>query len=456
MSAERAVLEQAHSALASERPDLAIAYLTQSFEILAADAQVAATAGDLASAAGGYNLANSFYDRALNHEPGLVGVRYNRAATARFLGDLESAEKDYNLVIDANPTDTEAWLNRSHLRRQTSAHNHIAKIEAALEGRLTAWHHRMRLLYALAKEREDLGHVEQAFSALEAATTLRRRHLDYDIDDDLAAIAAIRKTFTGLEFEAMGNGFSGSAPIFVLGLPRSGTTLVERILESHPDVVSGGEMSAFARALEHCAKSNGFQGGGKHALIPFSKTLDPAELGGYYHALASAGRKPVPHIIDKLPLNYLYIGLIAKALPHARIIHVHKPPLAVGWGMLKTLFVQGYPFSYDQAELGRYIAAFHGLMQHWSRELPGRIYHVFYDDLVSDPENNIRALVAACGLTWHPDCLTPHKGATANTSHSAAQIREPIHSRGLSGWRSYAPYLEPMRKAMRAEGLETE
>jgi tetratricopeptide (TPR) repeat protein len=456
VSTERAVLQQARSALASERPDLAIAFLTQSFERLSADARAAASAGDLASAAGGYLLANSFYDRALSHAPGLAGVRFNRAATARFLGDLESAEKDYDLVIDSDPTDTEAWLNRSHLRRQTSAHNHISQIEAALEGKLSAWHDRMRLLYALAKEREDLGQVYQAFAALDAATTLRRRHLDYDIEDDLAALAAIRSTFASSTLALMGKGFSGAAPIFVLGLPRSGTTLVERILEAHPDVVSGGEMSAFSQALERCAKSNGFQGGGKHALIPFSKTLDPADLGECYHALASAGRKPVPHIIDKLPLNYLYIGLIAKALPHARIIHVHKPPLAVGWGMLKTLFVQGYPFSYDQVELGRYIAAFHSLMEHWSRELPGRIHHVLYDDLVRDPITSIRELVAACGLDWHEDCLSPHKGSTANTSHSAAQIREPIHTRGLSGWRDFTPYLEPMRKAMLAEGLATE
>ncbi|QGY80684.1 sulfotransferase family protein [Sphingorhabdus lacus] len=456
MSAERAVLEQARSALAHERPDLAIAYLTQSFEILAADARVAATAGDLASAAGGYNLANSFYDQALSHEPGLIGVRFNRAATARFLGELEAAEKDYDAVIAVDPADSEAWLNRSHLRRQTSVRNHVAQIETALAGEHSAWQHRMRLLYALAKEREDLGHVAQAFAALDAATKLRRCHLDYDIDDDLAALAAIRSTFTSCALASMGEGFSGAAPIFVLGLPRSGTTLIERILEAHPQVVSGGEMSAFARALEHCAKASGFRGGGKHALIPFSKTLDPVMLGEFYHELASAGRNPSLHIIDKLPLNYLYIGLIAKALPRARIVHVYKPPLAVGWGMFKTLFVQGYPFSYDQVELGRYIAAFHMLMDHWSRELPGRIHHVFYDDLVRNPTTSIRELVAACGLDWHDDCLSPHKGATANTSHSAAQIREPIHTRGLSGWHDFAPYLEPMRKAMLAEGLTTE
>lgn len=456
MSKTRAALEQARGALAGNRPDLARACLTRSFDELVADVQAAAMAGDLASAAGDYRLANRFFDSVLTREPNLVGVRFNRAATARFLGELESAEKDYDAVIAVDPADSEAWLNRSHLRRQTSVRNHIAQIETALGGDHPAWQHRMRLLYALAKEREDLGHVAQAFAALDAATKLRRCHLDYDIGDDLAALAAIRSTFTSSTLASMGEGFSGAAPIFVLGLPRSGTTLVERILEAHPDVVSGGEMSAFARALEHCAKASGFRGGGKHALIPFSKTLDPVMLGEFYHALASAGRDPSLHIIDKLPLNYLYIGLIAKALPRARIVHVHKPPLAVGWGMFKTLFVQGYPFSYDQVELGRYIAAFHRLMDHWSRELPGRIHHVFYDDLVRDPTTGIRELVAACGLDWNEDCLSPHKGSTANTSHSAAQIREPIHTRGLSGWRDFAPYLEPMRKAMLAEGLVTE
>lgn len=454
MTQAKAALEQARSALADNRPDLAIISLNQAMDSVSADPRAAAAAGDLASAAGDYGLANTLYDRALQLDPGMVAARYNRAATARFLGKLEEAESDYDAVIAADPADSEAWLNRSHLRRQTDSANHLAQIEFQLQRTGIAWHHRMRLLYALAKEREDLGQAAPAFAALAEATALRRRHLAYNIDDDLAALAAIHDTFSGQTLAAMGRGFAEATPIFVLGLPRSGTTLVERILEAHPDVVSGGEMSAFARSLEICARQRGFTGGGKHALIPFSATIDPSRLGRSYHDQATAGRAPARHVIDKLPLNYLYIGLIAKALPNARIVHVHKPPLANGWGMFKTLFVQGYPFSYDQAELGRYIAAYHHLMRHWDKVLPGRVHHVAYDRLVLEQEAAIRELVAACGLGWNEACLAPHKGAAANTSHSAAQIREPIHRRALDAWEPFEPFLEPMRAAMTAEGLE--
>lgn len=453
MSQARAVLEQARSALAGNRPDLAVAGLSQAFAELAADARIAAAGGDIASAAGDYGLANRLFDAALRRDPGMVAARYNRAATSRFLGRLEAAEEDYDAVIRADSSDSEAWLNRSHLRRQTQARNHVAQIEAELGRSGIAWHHRMRLLYALAKECEDLSLADRAFAAVDEASGLRRRHLDYDVSDDLAALDAIATTFAGEALDAMGEGFAEAAPIFVLGLPRSGTTLVERILEAHPDVASGGEMSAFARSLEACARQKGFTGGGKHALIPFSATLDPARLGRTYHHLATAGRKPVRHLIDKLPLNYLYIGLIARALPNARIVHVHKPPLANGWGMFKTLFVQGYPFSYDQVELGQYIAAYHRLMRHWDRTVPGRIHHVSYDALVRHAETTIRELVAACGLDWDDACLAPHKVAAPNTSHSAAQIREPIHAMAREAWKPFEPRLEPMRAAMAAAGL---
>ncbi len=445
-------LAEARRALGAGRPDLVLHNLREAFDALSSDAHTAAAAGDLASAAGGYELANGFYDRALVHDPSLVAVRYNRAATSRFLGRLDAAEQDYDAVIATDPADSEAWLNRSHIRRQTQTRNHVGEIEACLERAGLAWHHRMRFLYALAKEREDLGRITDSFAALAEASALRRRRLDYNVDDDIAALNAIIDTFSASTLSRMGAGYGATAPIFVLGLPRSGTTLVERILEAHSDVVSGGEMSAFAKSLELCARASGFAGAGKHALIPFSTTLEPERLGRIYHEQVMVGRH-AGHVIDKLPLNYLYIGLIAKALPNARIVHVHKPPMANGWGIFKTLFVQGYPFSYDQTELGRYIATYHRLMRHWDLVLPGRIHHVAYDRLVSEPAGAIRGLIAACGLGWEEACLAPHEAATANTSHSAAQIREPIHRRSVDTWKPFEPFLEPMRAAMALEGL---
>ena len=403
--------------------------------------------------AGAYDLAYDFYNYALRCDPGLVAVRYNRAATARFLGRITEAEADYDEVISVDPSDSEAWLNRSQLRPQTVSNNHVSAIQRELRQHPKAWHDRMRLLYALAKEHEDLGQENDCIAAINEANKLRRDHLHYNVESDIAALNCIISTFNVDLFKNSVTGFSETQPIFVLGLPRSGTTLIERILEAHPDVVAGGEMPAFGKALENCARDDGFSGAGKLELIPFSTKIDPLSLGRAYHAEVSSRYTSAKHVVDKLPMNYLYIGLIARSLPGARIIHVYKPPLAVGWGMFKTLFVQGYPFSYDQFELGRYIGSFHRLMRHWQQVMPDRVHHVSYNRLVSEPENTIRDLLSACELSWNESCLAPHKAASPNTSHSAAQIREPIHSRAMASWKAYAPFLENMRSAMNVEGL---
>lgn len=453
MNITRSLLMRASDALAGGRFDSAVKHLKDAFPTLGGDAELAAQAGDLASKAGAYELAYSLYNYALQCNPGLLAVRYNRAATARFLGRIREAEEDYDSVIAVYPSDSEAWLNRSQLRRQTVNNNHVSDIERELRQRPKAWHDRMRLLYALAKEHEDLDNKIDCFVALRQANKIRRDHLEYCVESDISALNCIISTFNIEQMQDQSFGFSEIRPIFVLGLPRSGTTLIERILEAHPDVVSGGEMPAFGKALENCARDSGFCGGGKQALIPFSAKIDPLSLGRAYHAEVSSRYTSAKRVVDKLPMNFLYIGLISRALPNARIIHVYKPPLAVGWGMWKTLFVQGYPFSYDQFELGRYIGSFHRLMLHWQRVLPGRIHNVSYNTLVSDPENTIRDILTACELDWNDSCLAPHTVATANTSHSAAQIREPIHGQAIESWKAYAPFLDKMRSAMNDEGL---
>ena len=327
--------------------------------------------------------------RAATLEPGNAQYLYNLATAATALGKFAEAEDLLDRVIAAAPTDYDAYYNRATLRTQTPERNHITQIEAALAA-TQAPGAQVALGYALGKEREDLGDHARAFDAIARAAGARRRQLSYRVDDDVAAMAAIERAFGSAVFAGAVPGHADARPIFILGLPRSGTTLADRILAAHSQVDDLGESSTFAVALLRTAGP----GLSKMELIRRAATLDFATLGRAY-----CGSMPVrdPHLrfIDKTPLNFLYLGLIALALPGARIVHMRRGPMDVCYAMYKTLFRMAYPSSYDLGDLGRYYLAYHRLMEHWRHVLPGRFLDLDYETLVADPEGQSRRLDCA-------------------------------------------------------------
>lgn len=398
------------------------------------------------------------YGRALQLAPDDSRILFNRAAVRRFVGELELAECDYDSVIRRESKDYEAYKNRSDLRMQTEARNHTAELEALLRRQPLPWLGEVQLRYALAKEYEDLGRYDSAFEQLTQGSRLRRQHLRYDVAVDEQTVDWIIEAFPGSSGSfapaASRACASDAQPIFIVGMPRSGSTLVDRILDSHPRVTSAGELPCFAEALTDAVRRRYGVPAGRRELVANSAALEFGALGHEYLARARSAGAEGERFTDKIPLNYLYCGLIRRALPRARIVHVTRSPMAACYAMYKTLFDAGYPFSYDQTELGRYYSAYRRLMAHWRSTLPGAIHELRYEDLIADQEGETRRLLEFCGLEWHEDCLAFHRNPSATTTASAAQIRRPLYASSVEQWRHYERQLQPLSAALGAVAAE--
>jgi tetratricopeptide (TPR) repeat protein len=418
--------------------------------------------GDLSSLTEEYPAALVAYNRAIALAPAEGRYRFNRAAVRRFLGELELAEADYDAALQRDPKDGQAWLNRSDLRVQTRELNHLPELETALAGGPDDWRFRVPLRYALAKEYEDVGDYARSWTHLHTGAQLRRRYLQYDPKVDLDTVDWLIEAFATALPAASPLPHAGPRPIFVVGLPRTGSTLVDRILGSHSEVYSAGELTDFGAAVIAHARghlqvtANAPGRPTRKDLVAASAHLDFSALGADYLRRVQPRLSQQPQRLrftDKLPLNYLYCGLIARALPGAAIVHVTRHPMAVCYAMYKVLFDQGYPFSYDLSEIAEYYLGYRRLMSHWQTTLPGRIHDIRYEDLVSDPHAQAQSLLAAVGLAWEEQCLASHRNPTPVATASAAQVRRPIYASSVALWRHYEAQLAPIRSRLLAAGI---
>jgi hypothetical protein len=325
----------------------------------------------------------------------------------------------------------------------------------------------MQIHYSLAKEYEDLGEYAKSFAHLQHGAVKRRANLNYDVTADVATVDWIIEAFprgpAAMPAAADGavqrnTSISAKAvqpvPIFIVGLPRSGTTLVDRILSSHSKVKSAGELNDFALALVAAVRRDNNKAQlPRRELVARSAHIDFAALGGEYLQRACATVGPSEYFTDKMPLNYLYCGLIRRALPHAKIVHLTRHPMASGYAMYKTLFKDGYPFSYDLKEIAQYYVAYRRLMDHWIASMPGAIHTLSYEGLVADQLTESRRLLEFCGLEWEDACVDFHRNAAATTTASATQVRQPIYDTSVAQWQHYAAQLAPLREALTSAGI---
>ena len=395
------------------------------------------------------------YDRAVSLAPQNPHFIFNRATARRFVGQLALAEADYDRVIALKPGDHEAYLNRSELRAQSQDKNHIGELENLLAQGIADPRGGVQIRYALAKEYEDLEDHDNSFRHLRAGAALRRRHLHYDVAVDVATVEWIIGAY-GTCGDAPEDA-PKDAPIFIVGLPRSGTTLVDRILSSHSAVFSAGELNDFALCMVDAVRRG--SGGGplpRRQLVARSAALDFAALGRDYLDRALRAVPPGRRFTDKMPLNYLYCGLIRRALPNAKIVHVTRRPMAACYSMYKTLFKDGYPFSYDLGDIAGYYIAYRHLMDHWRATLPAAIYPLSYEALVADQHGETRKLLDYCGLEWQDDCIEFHRNPSPTTTASAVQVRRRMYDSSVAQWRHYAAELAPLSRALRAAGIPTD
>jgi tetratricopeptide (TPR) repeat protein len=416
-----------------------------------ARARAQAELGDFWSLLADPAAAYRCYTKAVELAPQEPRFLFNRATVECFLGQLEAAEQDYDRVIALRPDDAQAYLNRSDLRVQTSERNHLVELERELSQGSDDWRREVPLRYALAKEYEDLGEYELSWHHLSSGASLRRRNLQYDPRVDLATAEWIREAFPAAGPASTGD--SSREPIFVLGMPRTGSTVVDRLLGTHSAIFCAGELPDFGAAVVAAVQRHLGRRAARHELIACSAQLDFAALGSDYLNRTRPRTGHTPYFTDKLPLNYLYIGLIARALPNARIVHVTRGPMATCYGMYKVLFDRGYPFSYDLQELADNFLAYRRLMAHWHASLPERIIEVTYEKLVTDFEVEVRALFEHLDLPWDPRCIEFHKSTTPVATASAAQVRRPLYSTAIGTWRHHEAELAPLAKRLREGGI---
>lgn len=412
------------------------------------DSGLLARLSEVALQIGDYGLADSLLAQACALSPADMRLHYNRASTQVALGQMDAAEASLNRVLRHQPGDGDGWYNLATLRRQTATDNHLAALEEALQQTGNA-PPAIPLNFAIAKQREDLGDHAASFRHLESGNAMRRAAMRYRVEDDAAAMAQIADGFGPSWAKNAQPAESDAKPIFVVGMPRSGTTLVDRILASHVEVESIGEVNDLALAIMEEAGAVA----SKADLIARSTTLDLNAFAANYHRRAAARAPHAKRIVDKTPLNFLYLGLIARAMPEAAIVHLRRDPMDIAFAVYKTLFRMGYPFAYALDDIARYMIAKHQLMAHWDALFPGRIIHTDYEALVSDQEAASRRLLTATGLDWDDAVLNFHQTQSASATASAAQVRQPIHRRSVGAWRRHEAALQPLHNAFKRAGM---
>jgi len=392
--------------------------------------------------------------RAVAADPSRAIYRYNLAISLQAAGDFEAAESEFLRILESEPDHVQTFMNLSRIRKQTPDDNHIEALTALLE-KSDDWETRMRLNFALAKEYEDIGEYDRSFEALTAGSTERRRHMPYDVRQELGFVDTMIECFPEGCFRKYDKGFRSREPFFIVGMPRSGTTLTEQILAGHSEVFAAGELRDFPMNL-------GLQAGSRDAvdLIPaeqLKRTLmtDPALLGRRYVEKTRPRTGHTPHFIDKLPRNSHLCGFIHWALPDAKIILLERHPLDVCFSNFKVLFNRGYEYSYDLDDLANYYIAYKRLMDHWASVIPGEnLYRISYEAIVSDQEQESRRLVAFCGLDWQDACLEFYKNRESVTTASLAQVRQPIYRTAVARWRNYEKHLEPVARRLEEAGID--
>lgn len=399
-----------------------------------------------------------FAQRAAERLPDDPTIRYNLAMAQRACGQMDEAIASLDHVIALRPKNWGAWKNRSDLKRWSASNNHITELRAGQPDIAIDRDGFIQTSAALAKELEDIGEYAAAFSCLKAGATARRSQIDYDVNRDVAMMAEIGSHFLQGFFDAPATRptVATPVPIFILGLPRSGSTLLERIISGSPSVTPCGELPDLSKVFTRLAR-----------LAVGGRAVDPLELPGlalqinfeelaiqYGQAVKARGLS-TRYFTDKLPTNFLNIGLIYRALPHAKIIHICRQPMDAGYAIYKNFFGDAYPYSYDIGEIATYFVAYQRMMQHWRGVLPsGRFLDVSYEKLVADSEASCARIFDHLGIEWRSEFLNVADLNTPTDTASAAQVRQPINQDSVGAWQKVAAQLKPLREALLAQGVD--
>lgn len=410
--------------------------------------------GLVSSMLGNDQEALRWYGKAVAGAPDNVGFMVNYANSQMHVGKLEESATTLRKALALSPGNANAHWILAGLSKAKDR-KHIEEMQQFIAtGRYPAKALAF-LCYGLGKELEDLEDWDAAFEAFAKGAEARHSTINYNEAAEEEMYAALERTYTKEWLETPAGSCDSAAPIFIVGQPRTGTTLVERVITAHSMVHSAGELKQFGNAVRRLTKYTGASRFSAE-LVEGAARVNLEKLGNMYIETSRTLAGDTPHFVDKLPLNYIYLPLILKALPNAKIIHLRRNPMDACFASFKQLFADAYPHSYNQEEMARHHARYYRLMETWRERFGDRFLDVAYEDVARDLEPNARALIEFLGLPWEDACLEFHKQKTSVTTASAVQVRQPAHTKSIGRWRRYEQQLEPTRRTLESLGIPLE
>ncbi|HEB28694.1 MAG TPA: sulfotransferase family protein, partial [Porticoccus sp.] len=424
--------------------------LTINNSLVAAHCQLAALQG----LKGFPEQAFNHYEQALALDSQDISAHLGKSHLHTEQGQLDEAEHCLQQALILDPDSLAARLSLAQLKKVDADDSNFTALkttEKTLGKHATT--KAIALHFALGKCHDDIGDYKISFSHFLEACRLKREKIHYSKADNTLATLNIMSSFTPELIEKLqGHGHSSSLPIFILGMPRSGTTLTEQIIASHPHCHGAGELPDMSHIAKNLPEDQGIQ---KNTALVYPQTIHHvlpeqlAQLGEQYVRGLLSRQLDAHFITDKMPSNYFYLGLIHLILPNAKIIHVKRNPVDTCISGFSKLFKRGQHHSYDLTEQGHYYRDYANLMQHWREVLPrSAFYEIQYEDLVSDTERQARSLISYCGLEWDDACLQFHTHQRTVRTASVTQVRQPIYQTSVERWHRYENQLEPLLDAL--------
>ena len=452
--------------IASDQPERALHEAEVALSLKPVELPTLNTLGTVFSHTGEHEKALRCFERAtlsLRERPEGTGslsiewradLYFNLAASLQFAGRFADAEAVYERAIALQPQKFKAHSALSSLRRQTPEDNHLERLET-LRSKVSTPRDQLHLGHAIAKEQEDLGRYQDAFESLAWAKRAQSEDVSYCSATDARLFAGIKQLFTKELLGTSHIGCDNPEPIFIVGMPRTGTTLVEQILSSHSQVYAAGELQNFPLQVRRMTGSSA-------AELLDLKTLgeslqvDLSTLGSAYVDSTRPRTGHTPRFIDKLPINFLYLGLIRLALPNAKLVCLRRDPMDTCLSNYRQMFAvnfKHYHYNYDLLDCGRYYIQFDQLMHHWRDVMPGAVHEIQYEALVENPEQVSRELLTFCDLPWEDQCLDFHQRKTSVATPSAVQVRQSIYKTSVNRWQRYGNTMQPLYALLKSAGF---
>jgi len=399
---------------------------------------------------GDYETALSTFDRILESLPGDAVTLTSKGHAYKTCGQYEEAVDTYHAAIDSTPHHGEAYYSLANLKVYSFSDSEISRMQAQEDNDNLLFMDRVYLNFALGKAYEDKEDSETSFGYYERGNRLKKSRSTYDATRMSEDLAAQHEACTGELFERRsGSGHSAPDPIFIVGLPRAGSTLLEQILSSHSQVDGTLELPNILSLSQHLRRRSRE---GKASPYPaILNELSEEELeafGSQFIDDTRIHRQQAPFFIDKMPNNFRHIGLIQLILPNAKIIDARRHPMSCCFSGFKQLFAEGQEFTYDLSDVGRYYCDYVDLMDHWDHVLPGKILRVQYEDVVTDVAAQVERILDYCGLPFEDACVSFYETRRSVRTPSSEQVRQPIYEQALEQWRHFEHWLEPLKTAL--------